>query len=117
MRTFPWFILHIHSISCFCSFSRIHVTLITYFVPQTIRLILIFSDIMFEYKLQVRAFTLLAVGMTATVFLVNGITNAELFPTAIRNIASAHALTWGRIGGIVAPQIFYLVCFSYFEHI
>uniref|UniRef100_A0A914ZPW5 Major facilitator superfamily (MFS) profile domain-containing protein n=1 Tax=Parascaris univalens TaxID=6257 RepID=A0A914ZPW5_PARUN len=70
-----------------------------------------YFDIVFEYKLEVRAFTLLAVGMTATVFLVNGITNAELFPTAIRNIASAHALTWGRIGGIVAPQIFYLSTF------
>jgi len=36
------------------------------------------------------------------------LSNTELFPTPIRNIAHAFCATWNRLGGVVAPQILFL---------
>ncbi|CAB3401250.1 unnamed protein product [Caenorhabditis bovis] len=59
-----------------------------------------------EYKFYIRALTLLAFGITGCLFLQILLITAELFPTGIRNIASAHVNVCGRLGNVFGPMIF-----------
>ncbi|MCP9263559.1 hypothetical protein DINM_006837 [Dirofilaria immitis] len=61
-----------------------------------------------EFKGIIRILILTGMGTISILFIVNTLSCAELFPTAIRNLAGANVATWNRIGCILAPQIIYL---------
>ncbi|VDN04452.1 unnamed protein product [Thelazia callipaeda] len=84
------------------------IAIIIFVISAAIILILIKTDLALEFNGFIRAITLIGTGSISLLFIVNAITCAELFPTAIRNLAGANIGTWSRIGNIVAPQLFYL---------
>ncbi|VDP41013.1 unnamed protein product [Heligmosomoides polygyrus] len=61
-----------------------------------------------EYVLLVRTLTLLAFGTTGCVFLQFLLVTAELYPTAIRNLANSHINVCGRLGNVFGPLAFSL---------
>ncbi|CAI2348999.1 unnamed protein product [Caenorhabditis sp. 36 PRJEB53466] len=65
-----------------------------------------FYDLVAEYKGWIRALTLLAFGTTGCLFLQLLLITAEMFPTGIRNIASAHINVCGRLGNVFGPMVF-----------
>uniref|UniRef100_A0A1I7T3B0 MFS domain-containing protein n=1 Tax=Caenorhabditis tropicalis TaxID=1561998 RepID=A0A1I7T3B0_9PELO len=65
-----------------------------------------FNDMVLEYKTWIRALTLLAFGTTGCLFLQLLLITAEMFPTGIRNIASAHINVCGRLGNVFGPMVF-----------
>ncbi|EGT46467.1 hypothetical protein CAEBREN_10522 [Caenorhabditis brenneri] len=65
-----------------------------------------FNDMEMEYKSWIRALTLLAFGTTGCLFLQLLLITAEMFPTGIRNIASAHINVCGRLGNVFGPMVF-----------
>ncbi|PIC42953.1 hypothetical protein B9Z55_009861 [Caenorhabditis nigoni] len=65
-----------------------------------------FYDMVVEYKSWIRALTLLAFGTTGCLFLQLLLITAEMFPTGIRNIASAHINVCGRLGNVFGPMVF-----------
>ncbi|CAC35900.1 Major facilitator superfamily (MFS) profile domain-containing protein [Caenorhabditis elegans] len=65
-----------------------------------------FNDLVLEYKSWIRALTLLAFGTTGCLFLQLLLITAEMFPTGIRNIASAHINVCGRLGNVFGPMVF-----------
>lgn len=74
-----------------------------------IKLHVLFLDLSLFFKELIRFLILTGMGSISTLFIVNTLSCAELFPTAIRNLAGANIATWNRIGCIVAPQLVYLV--------
>lgn len=65
-----------------------------------------FADLVAEYKGWIRALTLLAFGTTGCLFLQLLLITAEMFPTGIRNTASAHINVCGRVGNVFGPMVF-----------
>uniref|UniRef100_A0A914WPH9 Major facilitator superfamily (MFS) profile domain-containing protein n=1 Tax=Plectus sambesii TaxID=2011161 RepID=A0A914WPH9_9BILA len=69
----------------------------------------IFAVTYFEVSTQfasyVRILSLCAAAMTSPLWLLAYLLTAELYPTAVRNLANGYASTWARVAGIVAPQI------------
>ncbi|VDM23851.1 unnamed protein product [Toxocara canis] len=57
----------------------------------------------------IRILVLCGVSMTSQLYIVNVLCAAELFPTAIRNVADSQLAIWNRTGTVIAPQIFFLV--------
>lgn len=70
---------------------------------------ILFLDLTLYFKGLIRILTLTGMGTISILFIVNTLSCAELFPTAIRNLAGANVATWNRIGCILAPQLIYLV--------
>ncbi|KHN73775.1 Organic cation transporter-like protein [Toxocara canis] len=56
----------------------------------------------------IRILVLCGVSMTSQLYIVNVLCAAELFPTAIRNVADSQLAIWNRTGTVIAPQIFFL---------
>ncbi|VDO85995.1 unnamed protein product [Haemonchus placei] len=61
-----------------------------------------------EMVLVVRTLTLLAFGTTGCIFLQFLLVTAELYPTAIRNLANSHINVCGRLGNVFGPLAFSL---------
>ncbi|WKX99555.1 hypothetical protein Q1695_014438 [Nippostrongylus brasiliensis] len=61
-----------------------------------------------EMVVLVRTLTLLAFGTTGCIFLQFLLVTAELFPTAIRNLANSHVNVCGRLGNVFGPLAFSL---------
>lgn len=71
----------------------------------------------------IQILTLIAFGITGSLFSQNYLVSAELYPTVIssnlliytyvfeviRNLANAHSSTWSRFGAVVGPALFNLV--------
>ncbi|PAV87982.1 hypothetical protein WR25_20256 isoform C [Diploscapter pachys] len=68
-----------------------------------------------KFQSIIRILTLISFGLTGTLFLQILIVTAELFPTGIRNIASAHVNIVGRFGNLFGPMVFSIVMI--FHHI
>ncbi|CAJ0962103.1 unnamed protein product, partial [Mesorhabditis belari] len=56
----------------------------------------------------VRYLVMSAGSMVAQIYVVNGVTCSEIYPTAVRNIAYATTQISGSIGSILGPQLFHL---------
>lgn len=69
-----------------------------------------FTMVLFNVQWQtgVRITALTASAMCSQIFILNAVAPSELFPTAIRNIGIGFIQTFNRIGGIIAPQIFFI---------
>lgn len=65
-----------------------------------------------EFAEEIRGGALVASCMSSLLWLAAYLYSAELYPTPVRNLANAYCSSWARLGGIVAPQILYLVCFT-----
>ncbi|CAI5445988.1 unnamed protein product [Caenorhabditis angaria] len=65
-----------------------------------------YNEMVAEYRSWIRALTLLAFGTTGCLFLQLLLITAEMFPTGIRNIASAHINVCGRVGNVFGPMVF-----------
>lgn len=50
--------------------------------------------------------SLSATGLCSQLFVVNNVIIAELFPTAIRNVAASFVSTVARFGGVISPNLF-----------
>ncbi|KAE9546918.1 hypothetical protein FO519_009869, partial [Halicephalobus sp. NKZ332] len=61
-----------------------------------------------EYSNVIRWLIVSVVSAIAQVYISNGITTGELFPTCIRTLAYSYAQLQSRLGVVVAPQIFLL---------
>ncbi|XGW18792.1 hypothetical protein V3C99_002968 [Haemonchus contortus] len=61
-----------------------------------------------EMVVVVRTLTLLAFGTTGCIFLQFLLVTAELYPTAIRNLANSHINVCGRLGNVFGPLAFSL---------
>ncbi|VDK67702.1 unnamed protein product [Anisakis simplex] len=61
-----------------------------------------------SYEMLIRVLVLCGVSMTSQLYIVNILCAAELFPTAIRNVADSQLSIWNRTGTVIAPQIFFL---------
>jgi OCT family organic cation transporter-like MFS transporter 4/5 len=59
----------------------------------------------------VRVLLLLAIFMCSPLWIAVPLTNSELFPTPIRNMALAFCSIFNRLGGVVMPQILYTAKF------
>uniref|UniRef100_A0A0R3S0M7 MFS domain-containing protein n=1 Tax=Elaeophora elaphi TaxID=1147741 RepID=A0A0R3S0M7_9BILA len=83
-------------------------SIIIFILSMAFIVVLIKTDLSLEFKGLIRILTLTGMGTISILFIVNILSCAELFPTAIRNLASANVSTWNRIGCILAPQLIYL---------
>ncbi|GMT19248.1 hypothetical protein PFISCL1PPCAC_10545, partial [Pristionchus fissidentatus] len=59
-----------------------------------------------ELEWVIRSLVLLAFGTTGCLFLQLSLSISELFPTAIRSLASSHSNVVGRLGNVISPVIF-----------
>ncbi|VDM38764.1 unnamed protein product [Toxocara canis] len=65
-----------------------------------------------KYAYLIRMFTLIAFGITGSIFTQLWLITAELFPTVVRNLANAHGNVLSRMGSAMAPSIFELATIS-----
>ncbi|EFO18874.2 hypothetical protein LOAG_09617 [Loa loa] len=84
------------------------VSIIIFIVIIAFVVVLTKTDLTLDFKGLIRLLTLTGMGIISILFIVNALSCAELFPTAIRNLAGANIATWNRIGCILAPQLIYL---------
>ncbi|KAM3722730.1 Uncharacterized protein ACO02O_06041 [Dirofilaria immitis] len=84
------------------------ISIIIFVLSIAFIVVLIKTDLTLEFKGIIRILILTGMGTISILFIVNTLSCAELFPTAIRNLAGANVATWNRIGCILAPQIIYL---------
>ncbi|VDM13411.1 unnamed protein product [Wuchereria bancrofti] len=92
------------------------ISIIIFILSIAFIVVLIKTDHTLDFKVLIRLLTLIGMGIISILFIVNTLSCAELFPTAIRNLAGANVATWNRIGCILAPQLIYLVCVFIFYH-
>uniref|UniRef100_A0A1I8EKM0 MFS domain-containing protein n=1 Tax=Wuchereria bancrofti TaxID=6293 RepID=A0A1I8EKM0_WUCBA len=84
------------------------ISIIIFILSIAFIVVLIKTDHTLDFKVLIRLLTLIGMGIISILFIVNTLSCAELFPTAIRNLAGANVATWNRIGCILAPQLIYL---------
>eukprot|EP00080_Pristionchus_pacificus_P020502 PDM80522.1 hypothetical protein PRIPAC_35514 [Pristionchus pacificus] len=59
-----------------------------------------------EMEMVIRSLALLSFGVTGCLFLQSSLSISELFPTAIRSLASSHSNVVGRLGNVMSPLVF-----------
>ncbi|KAI6186285.1 MFS domain-containing protein [Aphelenchoides besseyi] len=59
----------------------------------------------------VRIGILAAAGLGSQLYMLNAVVISELFPTAIRNVAASFITLFSRLGGVLAPYLFYLATY------
>ncbi|VDM28072.1 unnamed protein product [Toxocara canis] len=77
----------------------------------------VFAFELHEYDFLIRYCALAAAAMCAQLYLTKTLAMVELYPTAIRNIATSTMGILSRIGNTLAPQLFYLVGTPYKTYI
>lgn len=94
--------------------GRIRLHMITFgFVTLclSINFFIFFLGLNHEMEWVIRSLALVGFGTTGCLFLQLSLSISELFPTAIRSLASSHSNVVGRLGNVMSPLVFGLEFF------